>query len=299
MSSYRPRTAPAPPDGAGDGDRVPPRPQPARARGDKRLNHHHPTRACAAALLLGATGAASAAGPYMIPVTPFVQAQFGQKEQEFEQLLDQSLSFYMLRIGAGIVAQNAVISLTTDWSITDADVSEEEETGSADRREYDLSVGYALPAGFTVFGGYKFGETRIDLVSREAIDAGAPETFENTFEEAGPYIGGSWEYVFEQAGAVSFSFAYAWLDADNRFGGTVDEADEGDEPEFDDFLGRVRADANGIGLGVRWSKGLTDTLGYYATVRWQRYDQDLSQQGLRVSAQETFTELGMGLTYSF
>lgn len=251
-----------------------------------------------AAGLLGFSGTALA-GPYMVPVTPFVQVQFGHKQQAFKELLDQKLSFYMLRVGVGLVADRVLLSLTADRSIGRADVSEEEETGSARRREYDLALGYALPAGFTVFGGYKFGETRIDLVSREAIDAGGAARLRNRFEEAGPYLGASWQYAFEEAGALSLSMAYAWLDADNHFGGTVDDPDEGDPAEFDDFRGRVGADASGIGLGLRWSKSLTDALGYEATLRWQRYDQDLAQQNVQVSAQETFTEFGMGLTYSF
>mgnify|MGYP001138917654 CR=1 FL=1 len=234
-------------------------------------------------------------------ITPFGQLSIAQKEHDFDQLLDQDLSFYMLHAGAGFVAGDAFLAINGAWSLSDASVSEEEETGDASRTDYDLTIGYNLTEHFTLFGGYKAGETDIDYRVRDFDEDSGSDRFNDNFKEAGPYVGVSWQHFFDNASKVSISLAYAWLDAKNDLGEKPDADEENgeDEFEFDDFTGRVDSDANGFSVGVRWSIPLDEKLSYYALFRIQRYDQDLEQRGTEVSITEQFTELGMGLTYVF
>lgn len=239
-------------------------------------------------------------------VTPFGQISIAQKEQDFDELLDQQLSFYMLHLGGGITYSDFYISINGAWSINEAGVSEEEETGEADRYDYDLTLGVNLSDHITLFGGYKLGKTEIDFTARDTEDTAGSGRFSDSYEESGPYLGASWQYYFANSSKISLSIAYAWLDAKNKLGAKPDDdsgEDNGngdsEEFEFDDFTGRVDSDANGFSIGLRWSIPLGDQLGYYALFRLQRYDQDLEQNATRVSITEQFTELGMGLSYVF
>jgi len=244
-----------------------------------------------------------------LSVTPFGQLSIAQKEHDFDELLDQSIFFYMLHLGGGIAMGDAYVGLNAAWSINDATVSEEEETGEASRSDYDITLGYNLNDYLTVFGGYKLGETDIDFTAREVENEAENGKFSDNYQESGPYLGLSWQYYFDNSSKLSVAVAYAWLDAENDLGEKPDDAGDGDsngdsdseadEPEFDDFSGRVDSDATGYSIGVRWSIPLSDQLSYYALFRLQRYDQDLHQQGSTVSITEQFTEMGMGLSYIF
>lgn len=238
------------------------------------------------------------AGPYTVKVSPSLQLQLGQKEQRFEQFLDQDLSFYMVRLGGGLAIERWFVNLALDWSLNQARVSEEEERGQARRREFDISLGYPLSRQFTLFSGYKFGQTKLRLRSREDAASAPTAAYQNRFEEAGPYLGLAWAQSLTQDAQLSLSLAYGWLQAENIINAPVEQSEPGDEPEFDDLRGRLKADSRGFGLGLNWSLRLNARLLYQAGLRWQRYQQRVGDAASRFNVQETFSEIGMGLRYS-
>ncbi len=258
------------------------------------------------AFLIASQAAYTTAQDTGLSASPFAQLSFSQKEHRFDKLFDHGIYFYMLHAGTGMAFERSFISVNGAWSITDAEVSEEEETGDASRVDYDLTFGYSLSDQFTLFGGYKVGETDIDYIARETNDDGINPRYSDNYEEAGPYLGVSWQQHFGKAGRISISLAYALLDATNRLAekGDDEEFDEDnpDEPEaleLDDLNGRFKQDAKGFSIGARWTIPLSDRLSYYALFRWQQYDQDFKFEGQRFSASERFSEMGMGLSYLF
>lgn len=230
-------------------------------------------------------------------ILPFIQTSFSQKEHDFDKLLDQNLSFYMVHFGTGFAHEQFYLGINGAWSIDEASVSEEEETGEADRQDYDLTLGYNLNEHLTVFGGYKFGRTEIDFSPRDLEEEGVI-SFQDSYEEKGPYIGISWQHHMDETGILAVSFAYAWLDATNQLGKKPDDEEE-ELVEFDDFSGKLESDATGFSIGVRWSIPLQDQIVYFAGIKIQQYDQDLKQEGVNVSISERFTDFSMGLTYFF
>lgn len=232
-------------------------------------------------------------------LTPFGQLGISQKEQKFSQLLDQGLSFYMLRAGGGFTFDRFYVAAYGDWSISDADVSEEEETGSASRAEYDLTFGFRPIDPLTLFAGYKTGKTKIDFTPRNNDEVPTAFNFRDTYKETGPYLGASYSFIFEQAGSLSFSLAYAFLNAENSIGVKPDDSGESEENEFDDISGNFENDADGFSAGVTWLMPLANNLNYFATIRYQRYDQDIATPSGNQSIAEEYTELGMGLMQQF
>jgi hypothetical protein len=232
------------------------------------------------------------------------------KTHQLDQLLDSSLSFNTINLTGRAAYKDVYLAANVSQSLADADVSEEGETGDASRTDYDLTMGWNIAPQWTVFGGYKGGKTEVDFKVREAVledaGAGAIAAFTDSFEESGLFVGVGYGLSLGEAGQLSFSVAYADMDADNKLTATVDEGDDDDDLDdldFDDLSGTFSGDVSGYSIAAQWTMPLTDHLLYQALIRYNNYQQEINDtvQGVKVNfdVDESFVEMGMGLLYIF
>lgn len=229
-----------------------------------------------------------------------VGAAAGYTVLDFPAKLDQDLGFVSTNLIAGAMYKKWQVSLNGTFSLDDADISEEEDVGEASREDIDLTLGYQINRNWSVFGGYKWGETEMDFVSRDPDDDGVFNRVSESYEQEGPYLGGSFSWDFETAGRLSLAIAYADLDATNTFGANTDD-DEGDEPpEFDDLTGRVKGDTTGFSYGLTWTMPLSAKLLFQARLKVNDYQQDIRHEGRKYKdIDETLSSLHIGLAYVF
>ena len=222
---------------------------------------------------------------------------------DFPAKLDHKLNFPVYQINAAIAYKKfyAVVNLAD--SLSDADVSEEEDVGTASRYDRDLSLGYQVTPNWGVFVGYKTGATEIDYYTREDLDSGGPAAVrKESYLQEGPFIGASYTIKFSRAGKLSLSLAYAYLDATNTFVQDVEDDDDDDDeaPEFDDLTGTVKGKATGLSYGIRWSIPVAGNLLYYAAFKVNDYKQDLTVDGTRYNdIDQTITYLTTGIVFIY
>ena len=216
---------------------------------------------------------------------------------EMNEKLDTPITHVMAEVALNGIYENFIVTLSAAQSIDKADVSEEDETGEADRSDYDLVLGYQLNTDWTIFGGYKDGETSIDFVDRET---GVSQT--DHYKQRGPYLGISYSYRLQRSGKLAFSVAYADLDSSNIFNAGARDEDDTDI-EFDDLDGRHDGETQGFSFVTSWSMPLSPELIYQAKLRYNDYRQSISGQfdgeTFDFDVRETNLMLMMGLSKVF
>lgn len=235
----------------------------------------------------------------------FAGASMGISEFEFPEKLDHNIYLPMTQLLLGSTYKQFQLSISTSVSLNNADVSEEELTGEASRKEYDITFGYAVTPELTVVLGYKDAEIEIDYEPRDP-DLVLTETDES-YQQDGFYIGVNYTWRFERAGNLTASLAYADLDADNLI--VSDEATPldpnappapGEEVELDDFGQSIEGDSTGYSAGVTWTMPLAGQLLYQAQVKVNDYRQDLTIGRYSFDDVNTrFTAMSMGVSYVF
>jgi hypothetical protein len=255
--------------------------------------------ALACALILPQLGIAN---PSLAEVRMVTGASLGYSNFSFPEKLDQEISFPSISIPVTVAADKWQLSANLQTTLSDAQISEEEDVGQASRDDLDLTLGYRLSNNWTIFGGYKYGTTDVQFTPRDADDEDEPIAITNeSYEQEGPFIGASYSWQFERAGNLSFTLAYARLDAINDFSANTDEEEEDDEPvEFDDITGRVEGNTNGFSYSLSWTMPVSSNLVFQTRFKVNDYKQDIVFDNVEFSGiDERFTSLHVGLAYVF
>lgn len=214
---------------------------------------------------------------------------------DFPAKLDHEIHFPSGEIVLAATRAQWQIGINGTFSVIEAEISEEEDTGNASRYDLDLTIGYKVNDQWSVFGGYKDGETEIDFSPRESGMATS-----ESYAQDGPYIGASYSWRFERAGSLNFSVAYALLDATNNFSANTDEPEEGEALEFDDLTGLVTGETSGFSYAATWTMPLSSNLLYQSRLKVNDYRQDITQEGVKFEGiGETLTRLSLGIAYVF
>jgi hypothetical protein len=216
----------------------------------------------------------------------------GYSNFDFPAKLDHKLTFPVYQINGAVAYKKYYVVVNLADSISDADVSEEEDVGSATRYDRDLSLGYQISKNWGVFVGYKTGETEIVYYSRADLDdGGVASPREESYLQKGPFVGVSYSKKFSRAGKLSFSLAYADLNATNTFTRDI-EIDPGDDDlEFDDLTGTVKGKVSGLSYGIRWSIPVSGNLLYFVNYKINDYKQDITFEG------NQFNDIDQTLSY--
>jgi len=230
-------------------------------------------------------------------IRTFGGVEFGYSTYSFDQKIDQTLVFPTTSLTAGMAYGSYNLLASYSFSLDSAEVSEEDFTGSADRQDLDLLLVYQLSKQISFFGGYKFGETSLDSISREDEDGPIRK---ESYQQDGPFVGISINWIIEDAGRLSLSIAYADLDATNQFVSDGDGADPGEDPEFDDITGSTTGKTTGYSFNLSWTLPLKGNWLYRARLRFNQYQQDINYEGVEFKdIDEDSTSLLMGLVYVF
>lgn len=227
-------------------------------------------------------------------------AALGYTTLEFPAKLDHDLTFVTANLTGAATWRRWNLSLNAAFDVSEADISEEEDLGSAGREDIDLTLGYQLHRNWGLFAGYKRGETTMDFVPREPDDDGNYLRTSESYEQEGPFIGASFAWQFERAGRLSISAAYADLRATNHFAANTDEDEEDEAPEFDDLTGTVKGDTTGFSYTLAWTMPLSSRLLFQTRFKVNDYQQDIRFEGETFdNIDETLSSLHVGLSYVF
>ena len=226
-------------------------------------------------------------GASLLAFAPVVWAQtgaeihtFGGLEMgygtfSFEQKLDQPVVFPVANLTAGAAYRRFNAALNLSGSVQGAEVSEEDFTGTAERRDYDLTFGYQANDYLSAFVGYKSGKTNLDRLSRDEIPLASSEYY----KQAGPFAGVNIGRSFESAGKLDFSIAYALLDGDNLFARDGDGVEAGEVREFDDIDGNSSGRSSGYSINLGWTIPISGNLLFRSKLRRNSYQQDIRFDG--------------------
>jgi len=221
----------------------------------------------------------------------------GTTELSFDSKLDADTSFNTYTLFGSLGFNKAYASLSFADSIDSKNVSEEDELGQASRRDTDFTLGYRLTGSWTVFAGYKQGETDIDFQIRDT-DLNQSEYY----REEGIFVGASYTYRFKRAGNLSATLAYIQYDTDMRFTEGADDDDEeeaeADEPlEFDDLEGEFSGDSTGYSAGISWLMPLSKSLAFRTQLKVNAFDLEVNFEGQRFEPRQRLSFFDVGLLY--
>lgn len=211
------------------------------------------------------------------------------------------------------------VSVENERIIDTGPVAVPDDEGNMERLDWSITAGYQITDSIKIFGGYKYGQTELDFDFVPL--GGVPENFEGEYEEDGFFLGADYTLPVGSMGALTFSIAYADLDAEFSTSGVFGNPGSADnvQPYLQgpiDYDG----DADGFSFGLRWTAGLTESLLYNIALRYQEYD--MSGDGRRtdifnpnlpevppsgperiwdmdIDTTETITTLSAGITYAF
>jgi hypothetical protein len=184
-------------------------------------------------------------------------------------------------------------------TISDENVSEEDETGDVSRKDFDLTLGYRISDSWTGFVGYKDGETSLDLRVRDT-DVSQDEYY----REDGFFAGLTYSHPIRNAGTLNFTAAYILFDSDLKFTeGFEDDEEEEDEEdeelEFDDLEGKYSGDATGYSIGVSWVIPVGTNFAFRAQYKLNQYDLEVKAEGKRFEPEQRLVYFDVGLVYLF
>ena len=228
-------------------------------------------------------------------------ASLGYSNFDFPEKLDHELTFPVYQVGGAAAYKKFYAAINLADSISDADVSEEEDLGNGSRYDRDISFGYQVNANWGIYAGYKSGNTSIDYTTRDDLDSGGiADTRTESYKQKGPFFGVSYAVNLARAGKINLNLAYADLNATNRFVRDVETDGEDDEFEFDDFTGTIRGKSNGFSYGIRWSVPVSGNLLFFASYKINAYKQDLTVEGNRFdNVNETISYFTTGVVFVY
>lgn len=204
----------------------------------------------------------------------FINFEMGYGTFNFDEKLDHKLIFPVANITMGLAHKRFNYVLSASGSVSDADVSEEEQFGNASRKDYDLTIGYQINKVISVFTGYKNGKTELTLINRDPLQlTGGGDEF---YKQSGPYIGANINWKIPKAGKLAFTVSYAKLNSDNLYIGDGDGVTFGETLEFDDIDGRTEGNTDGFSYTFSWTVPIKGSLIFRARVRINQYQQDIS-----------------------
>ncbi|MEM1432616.1 MAG: hypothetical protein AAGG11_01025 [Pseudomonadota bacterium] len=197
-------------------------------------------------------------------------------------------------------------------------VNRNTNVGDLSRLDYSITFGYNVMEGVALFAGFKAGETELDFDTQSAPNI--PPDYESSYEEDGFFVGGSYTIDVAEAGALTFSIAYADFDAEYSESGSFGVPNSPTNvttPLLDGV--RYDGDADGFSYGVQWTGGLAESLQYRVALKYQKYELDgggsrqsftntnvtgeppevFNNIGLDIETTQEITTFSVGLAYIF
>ncbi len=187
-----------------------------------------------------------------------------------------------LRLGGTVVVENfyfdAYYHFTAE-ATDDVFIPALDLAGSftGDRREVNLTAGYQVSAGISLFAGYRESDT----------SASGDMQLSYEFEHKGLVAGGAYAFFLSDSTSLSISLAYVDLDANlqQSFFGQFDVDDEGD--------------GGGFKIGATSRTQISDDWAVTLAVDWLSYKYDMTNPLGTYDAEERDIQFRVGLARSF
>ncbi len=137
-----------------------------------------------------------------------------------------------------------------------------------ERQDFSGSLGFSILPNFAVFAGYKYGKTENDGEVFGNADFQGGRSFNQKFEEDGPFVGAVYGWNLGDTGTLSVNLAVAFLDAD------VEDRIQLLTPQSSFDERKLSGDAIGVSYGVSWHAPITDHLSYAVKLNGYTYNFD-------------------------
>lgn len=154
---------------------------------------------------------------------------------------------------------------------------------NAQHDDWAISLGYMINSQWSVFAGYKSGNTdwdqpfRINVRSENDNSLITDGNVDAKFEQDGPFLGTSYSFLIGP-GALTLKAAYAYLDGTYKwnYDQVVYPPFSGKDPY--NSLQKVELDgnSNAFSLGISWMQPLANNLGFSIGVNYHKYEFDMS-----------------------
>lgn len=210
-------------------------------------------------------------------------AGINMKSLEFDRSFDPSTTeatFAMADLTITAAFDNFYMQLNTNQPLSDEKTSDSIGEVVVERDDITFTIGcncLEVLKKLSLFMGYNVGNT--------TVSGSVPgSSFEESYKDAGFFVGGSYPLLSTDEGGLTAVLAYASLD------GSVHIKDEitSSNATFD-------GDTTGVSYGLTWSAGLTDTTNYSVAVKQQVYVFDT---GL-FAVDQNYTNLSASVTFFF
>lgn len=134
---------------------------------------------------------------------------------------------------------------------------------NAQHSDWALSLGYSITDQWSIFAGYKAGNTEWD--QQESLNNGLRK-LNYQFDQDGPFIGTSYSFPIGP-GVLTFKVAYAYMNG--TYERSLDSLTSSDKVNLD-------GDSNAYSLGLSWTQSLTDNLGVSMGANYHKYEFEMS-----------------------
>ena len=239
------------------------------------------------ALLLSSSIVVKAEGLFFQPRVIAGLMHYKYQESHYENIMSDDLPFF----GAGITLAHDRFFLDSYFqqSATGEDDNVKPIETSAvpnlidrdfSRKDYVFTLGYALTDNLSIFTGYKYGKTKIDLFF-PLIKKGTLSTTDANFETKGPFIGASYGWLIG-GGLLATNFAISKLNGEESF-----DLREGEVNYHETATGSTI----GFTLGVSWKASLTKHFTYNISLDAYKYSFDVDNAHGRDNTTGKITEL--------
>jgi hypothetical protein len=143
-----------------------------------------------------------------------------------------------------------------------------------ERIDYSVTAGHRVWRGLSLFGGYKY--TEFELKAQRPNVLG--EETDSKYTEEGIFLGASYSFRVAEAGQLSFSIGYAFLDVDFSQS-NIETSPQPFEFALQEY--QFNASATGLSYGVTWTGNLSKRWAYTVSLKHQDYstDDDATSQG--------------------
>jgi hypothetical protein len=217
----------------------------------------------ALALVASSLGAANAAESDMT-VVGGIDFGFKKLRLDFDGADDTfAPSFVTINPNLGLSYESFYASLSYDKSITAESSSGLGAGGGGTKSDYSradstLTLGYRLNRFFSLFGGYTYGVSKVNVFGAFVV-LGVTDV---EFKETGPFAGAAFNMAFANKNTLGLSVGYAKLDGElSRITHPASNRD------FE-----ANGDTEGFSYGLTWSGPLTGSLGYRVGLKSTRYE---------------------------
>lgn len=154
------------------------------------------------------------------------------------------------------------------------------------RSDYDLTLGFYVGSGVSVYLGNKRGKFELNVIGEEAV--AFPVVNRNVkFIDEGGFLGLSYVKQLDRS-SLSFSLAYASMDGEIKI-------NEGAAS----FI--TTGDTTGYSLSAAWSLPISESTNLSVVLNTIRYDFDDKDLGLALdfSTEQSFDNVSVGLVHYF